>query len=184
MGAILALVFSRYPDPLLFAAFLGVLGTVNADTWATEIGILSPTPPRLITTGQQVSPGTSGGITSLGLWASVAGALLIGTMATVLSQGWSLINGLGWMNRAVSYSLLAIMGGLAGSVFDSLLGATVQGTYYCPQCAKQTESPVHHCGQVTHPVRGWAWLNNDVVNFLSSIVGGALAVLLAWLLWR
>jgi uncharacterized membrane protein len=29
--------------------------------------------------------------------------------------------------------------------------------------------------------RGWRWLNNDMVNLLSSLVGGGVAVL-AWLL--
>jgi uncharacterized membrane protein len=30
-------------------------------------------------------------------------------------------------------------------------------------------------------VRGWRWLNNDMVNLLSSLVGGGVAVLV-WLL--
>jgi uncharacterized membrane protein len=33
-------------------------------------------------------------------------------------------------------------------------------------------------------LRGFAWLNNDVVNFLSSLVGAMLAASLAWLIWR
>jgi uncharacterized protein (TIGR00297 family) len=184
LGAILAVAFAYSPEPLLFAAFLGVMSTVNADTWATELGVLSPMPPRLLTTGQEVAPGTSGGVTWLGTWASLGGALLIGTMATALTQIESLLRGGGWRLEAVSYSLLAVVGGFAGSLFDSLLGATVQGIYYCPRCAKETESPVHRCGQVSHPVRGWAWLNNDVVNFSSSLIGGVVATSLAWLLWR
>lgn len=184
LGAILAVAFAYSPEPLLFAAFLGVMSTVNADTWATELGVLSPMPPRLLTTGQEVAPGTSGGVTWLGTWASLGGALLIGTMATALTQIESLLRGGGWRLEAVSYSLLAVVGGFAGSLFDSLLGATVQAIYYCPRCAKETESPVHRCGQVSHPVRGWAWLNNDVVNFSSSLIGGAVATSLAWLLWR
>jgi uncharacterized protein (TIGR00297 family) len=184
LGAILAVVFARYPEPLLFAAFVGVMATVNADTWATELGVLSRVPPRLITSGEVVAPGSSGGVTSLGIWASVAGALLIGTVATALVQVESLLSGAGWGLRAISYSLLAVVGGLVGSLFDSLLGATVQGIYYCDHCAKETESPVHHCGRPTRPLRGWGWLNNDVVNFLASLVGGLVAASLAWILWR
>jgi uncharacterized protein (TIGR00297 family) len=184
LGAILAVVFARYPEPLLFAAFVGVMATVNADTWATELGILSRVPPRLVTSGAVVPPGTSGGVSSLGIWASVAGALLIGTVATVLVQAGSLLSGAGWSLRAVSYTLLAVAGGLVGSLFDSLLGATLQGIYYCDQCAKETESPMHHCGRIAQPLRGWGWLNNDVVNFLASLVGGLVAASLAWILWR
>lgn len=184
LGAILALVFTISPEPLLFAAFLGAMGTVNADTWATELGILSRVPPRLLTSGEEVPPGTSGGVTWLGAWASLGGALLIGAMATALTQAESLLNGGGWLLKATAYPLLAMIGGVTGSLFDSLLGATVQGIYYCPRCAKETESPVHRCGQTAHLVRGWTWLNNDIVNFLASIIGGLVAASLAWFLWR
>jgi uncharacterized protein (TIGR00297 family) len=184
LGAVLAVAYARLPDPLLFAAFLGVMATVNADTWATELGILSRVPPRLVSTGKPVPPGTSGGVTRLGIWASLAGALLIGVTATMLTQGWSLLSGEGWQLEATAYSLLAAVGGLAGSLFDSVLGATAQRIYYCPRCRKETESPIHRCGYRTRPVRGWRWLNNDVVNFLASIVGGLVAASLTWLLWR
>jgi uncharacterized protein (TIGR00297 family) len=184
LGAALAASYALFPDPLFFAAFLGAMATVNADTWATELGILSNVPPRLITTGKPVAPGSSGGVTWLGLWASVAGALLLGTVATGLTQAASLINGEGWSLRAVSYPLLAVVGGLAGSLFDSLMGATVQGIYYCDQCEKETERTTHYCGQRTRMVRGWAWLNNDLVNVLASLVGSLVASSMAWIFWR
>jgi len=184
LGAILAVVSVRYPGPLVFAAFVGVMATVNADTWATELGILSSVPPRLITSGNEVPPGTSGGVSNLGIWASVAGAMLIGTVATASVQLGSLLSGSGWSLRAISYSLLAVVGGLVGSLFDSLLGATVQGIYYCDLCEKETESPVHRCGRPTGLLRGWAWLNNDLVNLTASLVGGLAAASLTWILWR
>jgi uncharacterized protein (TIGR00297 family) len=184
LGAILAVIFARYPEPLLFAAFLGVMSTVNSDTWATELGILSRVPPKLITTGERVPPGTSGAVTWLGTWASVAGALLIGTVATALVQARSLLGKGGWSLEAVSYPLLAVTGGLIGSMFDSLLGATVQGIYYCDRCAKETENPIHRCGQPSRLMRGRAWLNNDVVNFTASVLGGLVTAMLAWFLWR
>jgi len=183
-GAALAVAFAQYPEPLLFAAFLGVMAAVNADTWATELGVLSRVPPRLVTTNQEVPPGTSGGVTGLGTWASVAGALLIGTVATALTQVASLWNGNGWSLQAVSFPVLAVVGGLAGSLFDSLLGATVQGIYFCDSCGRETERTVHLCGRTTHLVRGWPWLNNDVVNLVASLVGGLTAAVLARLLWR
>lgn len=184
VGAILAIVFARYPDPLLFAAFIGAMSTVNADTWATELGVLSRVPPRLLTTGRPVPVGTSGGVTWLGIWASVAGALLIGALATALTQAESLLRGDGWQLAAVAYPLLAVASGIVGSLFDSLLGATVQAVYCCNHCDKETESPIHRCGQPTRRLRGWPWLNNDLVNLMSSLVGGVVAAALAWTLWR
>jgi uncharacterized protein (TIGR00297 family) len=184
LGAALAAAYAGSADPLLFMAFIGVIATVNADTWATELGVLSRVPPRLITTGEEVVPGTSGGVTRLGIWASLAGALLIGAMAAALSQVRSLLSSGVWSLQAASYALLAVAGGLTGSLFDSLLGATVQGIYYCDRCGKETENPIHRCGKVSRPLRGWGWVNNDVVNVLASALGGLVAALLAWLLWR
>ena len=59
--AVIALIFPQDPWPWL--AFAGAMATVNADTWATELGVLSPHLPRLVTTGKQVPTGTSGGVT-------------------------------------------------------------------------------------------------------------------------
>ena len=81
-GAALALAYGLNGAPIaLLAAFAGVMATVTADTWATEIGILSLRPPRLITSWRIVEPGTSGGVTAYGLFASGAGALMIGLKA-------------------------------------------------------------------------------------------------------
>jgi uncharacterized protein (TIGR00297 family) len=182
-GAILAIAYFCQPDPVLFAVFVGAMAAVNADTWATELGVLSPTPPRLITTGQRVPVGTSGGMTALGTIAALGGGLFIGLAALVL--GWvEAIWGSGPLDGGYLWLMpIGILGGLVGSTFDSLLGATVQGIYYCPHCQKETESKWHRCGQPTQHLRGWRWLNNDVVNFGSSVVGSLVAGLLGWVVF-
>jgi uncharacterized protein (TIGR00297 family) len=182
-GAVLAIAYFRQPHPILFAAFVGTMAAVNADTWATELGVLSPTPPRLITTGQRVSVGTSGGVTALGTTAALGGGLFIGLAALVLGRVEA-IWGSGPLDGGYLWLMpIGILGGLVGSTFDSLLGATVQGIYYCPHCQKETESKWHRCGQPTQHLRGWRWLNNDVVNFGSSVVGSLVAGLLGWVVF-
>jgi uncharacterized membrane protein len=171
VGALAALCSVIAPGPVWFPFFLGAMATVTADTWATELGTLSRRAPRLITTGRVVEVGTSGGVSLLGTAVSFAGGLLIGIVAA-LAQGrrtWPLI-------------LSAGVAGLSGSLFDSLLGATVQRIYYCDNCQKETERRLHKCGQPTRPLRGWSWLDNDLVNLLASLVGGLVALLL-WILW-
>jgi uncharacterized protein (TIGR00297 family) len=168
-GALIALAYLFYPQPVLVAAFVAAMATVNADTWATELGVLSRRPPRLLTTWRAVEVGTSGGVTLLGTLSALAGALLIGCAAAGLLALESVFTGA----RHVTFLLLpvAALGGLTGSLFDSLLGATVQAIYYCPACDKETEKTLHGCGTPTRQVRGWAWLDNDMVNFLSSLAG-------------
>jgi uncharacterized protein (TIGR00297 family) len=175
LAALLSLVYAVNPMPALLAAFLGAMAAVNADTWGTEIGILSPYAPRLITSGQRVAPGTSGGITFLGTAASAMGGVFIGLLAYVLLSCESLLRG----TNPLSISWVvptALIGGLAGSLFDSLLGATVQGMYYCARCAEETEKTQHRCGLRTTQLRGVRWINNDVVNVVSSLCGALVAV--------
>lgn len=170
----LALLYAVAPQPLIFAVALGVLATVTADTWATEVGTLSSAAPRLITSGRQVSVGTSGGITLLGLLATVAGSLVIGVAAYMAL--WLL------EDRRVDVTILAALtGGTAESLADSLLGATAQAMRFCPRCQVETERAIHRCGTATEHLRGWAWLDNDWVNLLSSLAGGGVAGLI-WLL--
>lgn len=160
---------------LLFFAFTGAMAAVTADTWATELGILSREKPHLITTGEIVEAGTSGAISWLGAVASLAGAWLIGFMglALRLAQGW--LSGVPQDGRLGCLPLVTALGGLAGSLVDSLLGATIQATYYCPLCGKETEQPMHRCGRQPIYVRGLHWLDNDWVNLLSSLVGALVA---------
>ena len=170
LAALLAVLSWWRPHPLWFFGCAGAMAAVNADTWATELGVLSPSPPRLVTTGRRVEVGASGGVTWLGTGASLAGALLIGLLAgagaLVLRQGWTV---------AVGALLAAAVGGLTGSLIDSLLGATVQAIYWCDMCGKETERRVHRCGTETRLLRGWRWLGNDWVNVISSAVGALVA---------
>ncbi|MCA9972558.1 MAG: DUF92 domain-containing protein, partial [Anaerolineales bacterium] len=54
LGTLLAIGSALFPSPAWFFLYIGVMATVTADTWATEIGTLSKSPPRLITTGARV----------------------------------------------------------------------------------------------------------------------------------
>ena len=154
----------------LRAGYAGALATATADTWATELGVLSPQLPRLITSGKPTAPGTSGGITPLGTASSAAGSLALGTFFWLIQRKHK---------ENSSLPFIALISGLLGSLFDSFLGATVQAMYFCPICHKETEQQVHNCGNKTQLLRGLPWLNNDVVNFLSTLWGALTAMLLA-----
>jgi len=180
IGALLAAAFALTGGNqiIFFFAFVGAMAAVTADTWATELGVLSPEKPRLITTGERVERGSSGGVSSLGLAAAVAGAWAISFLGFALVLGQYALTGDLLTLRVVWLPLLAALGGVAGSLVDSLLGATVQCTYYCPQCGKETEQPIHRCGRQPIHIRGWHWLDNDWVNVAASLTGVLVTVLL------
>jgi uncharacterized protein (TIGR00297 family) len=138
-------------------AYRGALAAVAADTWSTELGALSRRPPRSIVSGAVVLPGTSGGVTLLGIAGGLAGGAVVGSLAPA-----------GDLTRATRSGALA---GLAGTLVDSLLGATLQRVSWCPSCDKETERLVHTCGTTTVYRRGLGWLDNDLVNLAAALVG-------------
>jgi uncharacterized protein (TIGR00297 family) len=112
VASILAVWFAIAPSPEVLTAFAGAIAAATADTWATEVGLLSPSLPRLITTWRRVAHGTSGGVTLLGIAAGAVGASLIARLGQTL---FGTSHDLVW---------IAAMGAM---FIDSLLGATLEG---------------------------------------------------------
>lgn len=88
-----------------------------ADSFANEIGVLSPNWPRLIITGKKVAPGTNGGVSVLGTIAAIISSVLVGFIALGLSR----------FNTSFLYFLpIAAIIGLLGCMIDSFFGATLE----------------------------------------------------------
>ena len=154
-----------YPDPLYYHLYLVSLAAANADTWATEIGVLFKTTPRMITTFKKVEPGISGAISFYGTTASFLGSLIIALSGYFFSISFG------------SFILISIAG-FFGSVIDSILGASFQGQYQCTVCTSYTEKKMH-CDSPTNRIKGFRWLNNDLVNILSALFSILLFILLS-----
>ncbi len=140
---------------LLPAAFLGALAAAAADTWATEVGMLSPHPPRMITTWQRVPRGTSGAISLAGCAAAAAGAALVAGVGAlgevfVITAAWT--------------------AGVLAMFLDSVLGATVQAVFVRPD-----GSVVETRGSGAGLIRGVSWITNPVVNLFSTSAGALIA---------
>jgi len=187
VAALLAVAHLFFPEAApLFAAFVGALAAVTADTWATEVGLLSDAPPVLITSGEPVERGTSGGVTVLGTVAATAGATLIGVAAAVLFAAREAIEFgifdarmLDFGPDALRLLPIAAVAGLASAAFDSFLGATVQGVYYSDSLQRETERSRDAQGDPHPLVRGRRWITNDVVNVAASVCGAGVA----WVLY-
>ena len=143
------------------------LAVAAADTWATAGGGWSRMPPRNILSGRVVPPGSSGGVTLTGSLNAVVGALTVGGAAAFAAGRAELL----W---------LALIVGPPGMLLDSCLGAGWQGRFHCDACDQPTERPWHRCGHRARPVAGLAWLGNDLVNAMATLVG----MLAGWCAWR
>jgi uncharacterized protein (TIGR00297 family) len=154
-----------HPSPMWFAIGAGALAASNADTWSTEVGTLVGGEPISIISGKRVPLGTSGGISVAGTAAGAGGGIFIAAAAALAD--WP-----------VPFMAVAV-GGIAGALADSLLGATVQARRWCERCDKPTERLVHTCGTPTKHVGGLVGFDNDAVNAVCSGVGALVALLLS-----
>ncbi len=159
----------------LVCMYIAHFSTANGDTWASEVGILSPTQPRLVTSlfTKVVPAGTNGGMSLQGTMASILGGGFIGCLHVLVN----------FLNGGHIYSQLPVIVfgcccGFLGSLIDSLLGATLQSSYYnkdskkivkhMSQAALEDPSIVHICGVDV--------LSNEAVNFVSI----ALTMVISW----
>ena len=171
---IMMVIYSLTGDPYIFFSYLGTLAAVQADTWATEIGTMWPNAKaRLITTFKDVPVGTSGGISIPGTSASFVGSLFICASAAIMNVAW--INRVG-----IAQSLLVIgIAGLVSSLVDSFFGATFQAQYYDPirqKVTERTHSTAPDGSKVENDlIKGYHFVNNDLVNTLCAISGSAVA---------
>lgn len=171
-----AAAYQSAEHPAWLLALAGSVAAANADTWSTEIGRTSRTLPRLITTGRQVPGGTSGAVSARGLVAAALGAALISLLAGIGAEA-------NWFPISQSWAMsLIVVGtaGLAGSVVDSILGATVQEQRWCDVCEQQTERRIHGCGTPTRPLSGVLRISNDAVNLACVFSGGVLGLGIGW----
>ncbi|TDL23380.1 hypothetical protein BD410DRAFT_820772 [Rickenella mellea] len=165
--------WSRYLLYLTLGHFSCCLG----DTLASELGILSRTPPILITTFQRVPPGTNGGMSVLGTLSSVLGGVLMGVTMSVSLLVQNQVCRSNWPSLTLELILWGALGGGFGSLIDSFMGATIQRTRY----STTTKRILQDDTVVTDDVKVVSGLNiltNNQVNLISSTVT---AFLVAWL---
>ncbi|KAF5246085.1 hypothetical protein FANTH_6992 [Fusarium anthophilum] len=120
---------------LLVVGIIANYAAVAADTFSSELGILSSGQPRLITspTLRKVPRGTNGGVTLLGLGAGLLGSMIIVTASMIFLPSCSEessqtpAGGTPWtmLERRKFMGFMVIWGAL-GSVLDSFLGGLFQ----------------------------------------------------------
>lgn len=134
----------------------------NADTWASEIGSLSRIKPILLFPPKFVEKGTSGAVTVLGTFASILGSSFVALGSSFFIK-----------NDAQILPFI-ILFGFIGALIDTLFGCFFQRKNKCLVCHAETEKRIH-CGEYTVKTKGFVWMNNDAVNFLSIFIATVIA---------
>ena len=171
----------------LWSLYISHYACATADTWASEIGVLAPGNPILITSlllfrPKKVPPGTNGAISILGTLASILGGTFIGLIFFCFSYLLEITSIFG----TISYPdqsgiiLFGAFSGFLGSTIDSLLGCTVQATYYSKdkKCIVK-KKPGDRPDESIIVVCGNDYLSNEGVNLLSTLLTMIIATALA-----
>ncbi|KAF2266768.1 hypothetical protein CC78DRAFT_531219 [Lojkania enalia] len=119
------LCFGKRGSDILVVGIVVNYAAVAADTFSSELGILSKKKPRLITAPWKiVPPGTNGGVTLTGLEAGLLGAFILTITSTLMipfCKSWS------W-DQIAQYTAALTLAGFSGTLLDSLLGAVFQAS--------------------------------------------------------
>lgn len=178
----------------LWSMYIAHYACATADTWASELGVLSKSKPRLITSLllREVPPGTNGGVSLIGTLASATGGLFIGLVFWIGSillnvfAGSGLLSAVEKSNSQAPMVIFGLVCGVLGSLIDSLLGATLQATYYSTErkCIVKHASGLNDGSnkmrdRTVKRICGVDLLSNEAVNLLSIGLTMALALWLA-----
>jgi uncharacterized protein (TIGR00297 family) len=126
-------------NPVAFnVMFFASLSAAFADTLSSEVGVLSKEKPLLITTLKPAQAGEDGAVSLLGFVAAAFGGIVFGLLAF-------------WITHSLKWAALITLAGIVGTIFDSILGATLQRKGY---------------------------LDNNTTNFVSSFAVGLFFALL------
>ncbi len=159
-----ALLYMQSLSHILVIVFCTAIAEAFADTTASGLGIFSDKvydPFRM----KKCDKGESGGMSTLGTLSSLLASLTIALTAYLFGRISPL------------EMLIVALSGFLGAVFDSMLGSLLQVKYRCPVCERTVETE-EHCGNATEKISGISAINNDTVNFLSTVFSSAVAILL------
>jgi uncharacterized protein (TIGR00297 family) len=104
-------------NPVFLMGYAGAMASAAADTFATEIGEVHGSCPRMVTTLKKAVIGTNGAISCAGCLAALLGAALVSLVPYFFS---------GSFNRE-KFLILATASGFIGCYIDSWVGATIEG---------------------------------------------------------
>lgn len=136
-----ALAYAATGEAWFLIVAAGALAASTADTWASEIGTYSRKPPVNIVTREPMQRGLSGGVSPLGLAATVVGAATSAFLAMLLFHAFGFA-----VPTGPAAFLFIIACGIVGSVVDSFLGVLLQAKYRVPSGSGAGDEAGDGCG--------------------------------------
>ncbi|MDD2409927.1 MAG: DUF92 domain-containing protein [Bacilli bacterium] len=154
-ASICIVLFYFTSNNIFYIMYYCVIAGSLSDTLASSIGTLSKSKPINIFTLKKLKIGESGGVSLLGLFISLVGGMVMGSIYLIAQ--FNLMN----------FIIISVMGFL-GSVFDSVIGTLFEAKYKCLKCHKKTNNKIH-CMKKTKLIKGYSFIDNNMVNLLSNI---------------
>lgn len=164
LGILFSAIYLFHPSKIWLVAFCSVFAEALSDTVSSGIGSRS-TKTFDVFKWRRVESGVSGGMSLLGTASALISSIFISAVA-LLSK-----------DIGASEALVVCISGFFGSVVDSFLGSLLQGKFQCTVCGKNTEERIH-CNEKASHISGLPYVNNSVVNFISTVFASIISIAL------
>lgn len=156
-GSISIIIYNLTNDKLFMILAIICIGGCLIDSISSDIGSLSKTMPIDIIGFKKMKNNVSGGITILGTTSALVAAILLGILAGILFK-----------IKIIKIFIISLLI-FSQTIIDSILGSTLQVKYKCLACGEIIEEKFH-CQIETKIYKGYKFINNNIVNLVSSII--------------
>ncbi len=167
LGTIFVILYGIFKIKKLLIISIISLSGCFIDSVSSDVGTLSKKAPYDFLKRKRVQKGISGGVSLLGTFSSIICSFLI-SFATYKV-----------LNLNVLYLILIASLIFLQTVIDSIIGSSLQAKYKCNKCKKVTEKNVH-CDRKAKLISGFNWIDNNMVNAMSSIITTTIAAIILW----
>ncbi len=165
LGTLFVILYGIFKnDKLLIISIISVSGCF-IDSVSSDVGVLSKGEPYDIFKRKNVPTGLSGGMSILGITCSIICSILI-----------SLVVYISMDLKALDFILISSII-FFQTIIDSFFGSMLQVKYVCDRCYKVTEKNIC-CNKTTRKISGVSFINNNMVNLISSIIITIIAVII------
>ena len=167
LGTLFMILYGIFKNKdLLIISVISLSGCL-IDSVSSDVGVLSKCDSYDFIKRKRVRKGISGGVSLLGTTASLVCSFII-AFAT-------------YKCLKLSFIYIFLITGLIffQTFIDTVFGSLLQAKYKCVKCNRVTEK-LEHCGKKTKLIGGISWINNNVVNIMSSVVTTLIAFIIIW----